>query len=90
MSTGPGRLQCRVVEVVEAAQGRTLTRRQLEVKLVAEGYDRSNILRSLRGLHERQLVHVHEGHTLNESYVSVPESVRVFSDEQLAAILETL
>ena len=90
MSTGPGRLQRRVVEVVEAAEGRTMTRRQLEDKLVAEGYDRSNILRALRGLHDRRLVHMREGHALGGSRVSVPEPVRVFTDSEIAKILESL
>ncbi len=90
MSTGPGRLQRRVVEVVEAAQGRTLTRRQLEDMLVAEGYDRSNILRALRGLHDRRLVRLHEGHTLNGSRVSAPQSVRMFTEDQITEILESL
>jgi uncharacterized protein Smg (DUF494 family) len=90
MSTGPGRLQRRVVEVVEAAEGRTMTRRQLEKKLVAEGYDRSNILRALRGLHDRLLVHMREGHTLDASRVSVPEPVRVFTDAQIVEILKSL
>ncbi len=90
MSTGPGRLQRRVVGVVEAAEGRTVTRRQLEDLLVAEGYDRSNILRALRGLHDRRLVHVREGHTLDGSRVSVPEPGRMFTEGQIAEILESL
>jgi uncharacterized protein Smg (DUF494 family) len=90
MSTGPGRLQRRVVEVVEAAEGRTMTRRQLEDMLVPEGYDRSNILRALRGLHDRRLVHVREGHTLDEIRLSVPEPVRVFTDDEIAQILERM
>ena len=67
-----------------------MTRRRLDEVLVAEGYDRSNALRALKGLADRRLVYLREGHTLNESYVSVPEPARVFSDEQLAAILEIL
>jgi len=89
MSTGPGRLMRRIVDAVEAAEGRTMTRRRLDEVLVAEGYDRSNALRALKGLADRRLVYLREGRTPDESYVSVPEPVRMFSDEQIAAILET-
>ncbi len=88
MSTGPGRLQRRMVKVVEAAEGRTLTRRELENFLVEEGYDRSNILRALKGLHARRLAYLREGHTLDEGYVLVPKPVRVFTDDQTFEILE--
>jgi hypothetical protein len=88
VSTGPGRLQRRLIEVVEAAENRTMTRRRLEEVLIAEGFDRSNALRSLKRLAERRRVYVHEGHTLDESRVSVPEPVRMLTDEQIAAILE--
>lgn len=87
MSTGPGRLQRRIVEAVEA-EGRTMTRRRLEEVLVAEGYDRSNALRALKGLVDWRLVYLREGHTLDESYVSVPEPVRMFSDDEIFAMME--
>jgi hypothetical protein len=90
MSTGPGRLMRRVTEVIEGAENRSMTRRRLETVLVAEGFDRSNILRAVRSLAERRAVYLREGHTLDESYVSVPQPVRMFSDEQIAEILESL
>ncbi len=89
LSIGPGRLQRRIVEVVEAAPGRSLSRRELEEVLVAEGYDRSNILRGLRGLADRRLVYLRE-HTLDESRISVPEPVRMFTEEQIVEIMRTL
>jgi recombinase len=61
-----------VVEVVEAAEGRTMTRRQLEDTLVAEGYDRSNgpahlpEARQLRGVRARD--HPGEDAGLHRAY----------------------
>ena len=85
MSTGPGRLQRRALALVEAAEGRTMSRRELESVMVAEGYDKGNVY---RGLHDRRLVRLREGHTLDESRVSAPEPVRMFSDAEIARILE--
>jgi hypothetical protein len=88
VSTGPGKLQRRLIEVVEAAENRTMTRRRLEEIMVAEKYDRSNVLRGLRSLADRRLVYLREGHTLDESYVLVPEPVRMFSDDEIFAMME--
>ncbi len=88
LSTGPGRLQRRVVEVAEATPNRSMTRRELEEVLVAEGFDRSNILRAVRSLADRRLVYLYERHSLDESRVSVPQSVRMFTDEEVIAMLE--
>ena len=85
MSTGLGRLQRRALALVEAAEGRTMSRRELESAMVAEGYDKSNVY---RGLHDRRLVRLREGHTLDECRVSAPEPVRMFSDAEIARILE--
>lgn len=90
VSAGPGRLQRRIVEVAEAAPNRSMTRRELERILIAEGYDRSNLLRAIKGLADRRLVYVREGHTLDESRVYVPEPVQVISDEQIAELLRGL
>jgi hypothetical protein len=88
MSSGPGRLMRRIVEVVEATENRTMTRRRLEEVLVAEGYDRSNALRALKRLADRRRVSLREGRTLDESYVSVPRPVRMFSDDEILAMME--
>lgn len=91
MSRGPGRLMRRVIEVVEAAPGRQMSRRELEAQLVeGESFDRSNLLRALRSLHERRLAYLLERHSLETSRISVPEPVRAFSDEEVARILEAL
>lgn len=88
MSSGPGRLQRRIIELLERAENRRMSRRELEAILVGkENFDRSNVLRALKGLADRRAVYLHEGHTLDESYVSVPEPVRVFTDDQIAEIL---
>lgn len=89
MSSGPGRLMHRIVEVVEAAENRTMTRRRLEEVLVAEGYDRSNILRSLQGCADRRMVYLHGGgRSLDDTLVSVPEVVQRFSDDEILAMIE--
>ena len=85
MSTGPGRLQRRALALVEAAESRTMSRRELESVMVAEGYDKSNVY---RGLHDRRLVRLREGHTLDESRVSAPEPVRMFSNAEITRMLE--
>jgi len=91
MSSGIGRLQRRVIRVLEAADGRAMDRKELETVLCeGEGYDPSNLLRAVRGLHERRLVYLSEGRTLETSRVSLPQPVRAFSDEEVARILEAM
>lgn len=91
MSSGIGRLQRRVIRTLEEAEGRAMTRKELETVLCeGEGYDRSNLLRAVKGLYERRLVHLSDGRTLETSRVSLPQPVQAFSDEEVARILEAI
>lgn len=92
MSSGAGKLMRRIVELVAAAENRTMTRRRLEEVLVGqEKFDRSNLLRALKSLADRHEVYLREGHSLDASVVSapgpVPESMRI-DDDEILAILE--
>jgi hypothetical protein len=88
MSRGPGRLQRQIVQHLEAAPNRRLSRRALEETFVdGADYGSSNLLRAIRGLERMHRVYLHEGPNLDQSYVSLPRVVEPVSDELLAELL---
>jgi len=91
MSRGLGRCQRRVVELLEGAPELRLNRADIEEVLVgSEGFDESNILRSIKSLARCRYVIFEDGHRKENSFVRllpkrepIPES-RMF--EALAQI----
>ncbi len=73
MSRGLGRCQRRVVEVLEKSPARRANRAELEVILVGlEGFDQSNLLRSIKSLARQRHVIFEDGHRKESSFLSLP------------------
>jgi hypothetical protein len=88
MSRGPGRLQRQIVQRLEAAPRRSLSRRALEERFVGHGrYVSSNLRRALVGLERMGYVSLEEGPNLDQSYVSLPPPVAHLSDEVVSQLL---
>jgi hypothetical protein len=88
LSRGPGRLQRQVLQRLEAAPGRSLSRRALEEIFVAgAGYGASNLLRAIRSLDRMRYVSLHDGPDLDRSHVSLPRLVEPMSDDEIFALL---
>ena len=90
MSRGSGRLMRRIVEIVEGAPKRNMSRKDLDEVLVAEGFFPQNTLRAVKSLARRHLVSLKEGHSREESVVRLPQEVRIYSDGEIAEILKEI
>lgn len=90
MSRGPGRCQRRIIELLENAPRRILSRLELENALVAEGYDPSNVLRSLRRLHRARLVSLGDARHKHEALVCLPRKVEPLTDNEVSELLAGL
>jgi hypothetical protein len=90
VSRGPGVLMRRVVTLLERAPGREMTRKDLDAMLIAEGYYMQNVPRAIRSLSRRRLVFVKYGHSREESVVRLPQKVRFYSNDEIAAILKEI
>jgi predicted transcriptional regulator with HTH domain len=88
LSRGSGRLQRRILELLEQSPERKRSRQELDEMLVeAEGYDPSNVLRALKGLAGRRQVGFTDRRHKNGSVVSLPREVRRITDEELFELL---
>ena len=88
MSRGPGRVQRKIVKLLEAQPDRRLSRRDIDAVLVEEdGHDPSNVRRALRGLRRVRRVGLDEGRSLDDSLVSLPSPPRPVSDDEVFALL---
>lgn len=91
MSRGPGRLERRIIELLENAPERRLSRLELEEVLVAEeGYDPSNTLRSLRRLHRARLVGLLDARHKRDAMVCLPRRVEPVSEARVSELLAGL
>ncbi len=97
MSKGPGFLGRRIVEVLWASPEGRITRRELQDALTPEGFEASNILRSLRSLHRQHVVYLDEKRTSEKSaldaskvYLLLRETPEPVSDEKIGEILKEL
>ncbi len=88
MSRGPGRLQRRILQHLEVAPERHLSRRALEVIFVnGAGCGSSNLLRAIRSLERMRYVSLQEGPDLDHSHVSLPRPAKRISDDEIFALL---
>jgi CBS domain containing-hemolysin-like protein len=88
VSRGPGRCQRRIIELLKGAPERRLSRAALEEVLVAgEGYDASNVLRSIRRLERVHHVIVKDERHKAEAVVCLPREVEHLTDDELADLL---
>ena len=84
---GDGRLQRRIVELLEQSPERKMNREDLDEVLVEEGYDPSNILRAIKGLARKHRVGLADRRHKKDSVVSLPRQVRRITDEELSELL---
>jgi hypothetical protein len=77
----------RILQVLETTPGRKLDRLALERVLVAEGYDASNVLRSLRALSQRHLVAFEDRRHKGESLVALPRKFQRIAEVEILALL---
>ena len=88
MSRGPGRLQRQIVQRLETAPERRLSRRALEEIFVdGAGYGASNLLRAIRSLDRMRYVSLEDRPDLDRSHVSLPRPVERMSDDEIFALL---
>jgi hypothetical protein len=78
----------RILQVLKTTPGRRLDRVDLERLLVeGEGYDSSNLLRSIRALSRRHLVGFADRSSKKDSLVSLPREVQRITDDEIVALL---
>jgi hypothetical protein len=87
MSRGCGRLMQRILQVLETTPERRLDRLALERVLVAEGFDASNVLRSLRALSRRHLVAFEDRRHKRESLIALPRKFQRIAEDEILALL---
>ena len=88
MSRGSGRLQRRILELLEQSPERKRNREDLDEVLVqAEGYDPSNVLRAIKGLARKHRVGFTERPHKKDSVVSLPRQVGPITDDELSEVL---
>ena len=90
MSRGSGRLMRRIVDVLEKAPDRALTRKALDGVLVAEGYFPQNTLRAIQALSRRRLVSFKDSSSKETSVVRLPREVRLLSEDEIAEMLKEI
>jgi hypothetical protein len=88
MSRGSGRLQRRILELLEQSPQRRTNREELEDVLVGnEGFDPSNVLRAIKGLARKHRVGFKDRRHKKDSVVSLPHEVMLITDEELSELL---
>jgi hypothetical protein len=88
LSRGSGRLQRRVLAVLEQSPERKMSRKQLDEVLVgSEGFDESNVLRSIKSLARRRYVIFEDGHRKESSYAKLLPKREPISEDWLIEVL---
>jgi hypothetical protein len=88
MSRGLGRSQRRVIEVLEKSPERRANREELEEVLVgSEGFDESNVLRSIKSLARRRYVIFEDAHRKENSFVQLLPKKEPISESWILEVL---
>jgi hypothetical protein len=88
LSRGSGRLQRRILELLEQSPERKRNRKELDYVLVGiEGFEASNVLRAIKGLARKHRVGFDDRRHKKDSVVSLPREVRRITDEELLELL---
>ena len=88
LSRGSGRLQRRILELLEQSPERKRYRKELDDVLVGiEGFEASNVLRAIKGLARKHRVGFDDRRHKKDSLVSLPREVRRITDEELFELL---
>jgi len=91
VSRGSGRLQRRILELLEQSPERKRNREDLDEVLVqAEGYDASNIRRAIKGLARKRLVGFTDRRHKADSLISLPREVRRINEDDLLDLFEEI
>jgi hypothetical protein len=91
LSRGNGRLQRRILQVLEQSSERQANREELDQVLVqAEGYDQSNVLRAIKGLARKHRVSFADRRHKSDSTVSLPREVRRINEDDLFDLFEEI
>lgn len=88
MSRGSGRLQRRILELLETAPDRKKSREELHQMLVGnEGFDPSNVLRAIRGLARKRRVNFTDQRHKVDSFVQLPSKVEPVPESKVDELL---
>ena len=88
LSRGNGRLQRRILELLEQSPERRMSREELDGVLVGtEGFDPPNVLRAIKGLARKHRVGFEDRRHKSESMVSLPREVRHIPEKDLFEML---
>jgi hypothetical protein len=91
LSRGSGRLQRRILELLEQSPERKRNRGELDEVLVGnEEFDPSNVLRAIKGLARKHHVGFDDRRRKKDSVVSLPSPPRPVSDHEVFAILRQI
>jgi hypothetical protein len=88
MCRGNGRLQRRILELLEQSAEGKEKREELDRVLVdVEGFDPSNVLRAIKGLARKHRVGFTDRRRKRESLVSLPRKVEPITEDAISALL---
>ena len=88
MSRGFGRCERRLIEVLEESPERRASRTKLEEILVeSEGFDKSNLLRSIKSLARRRYVIFEDAHRKANSFVRLLPKREPISESWILEVL---
>ncbi len=91
LSRGSGRLQRRILELLEQSPERKRSREELDDVLVGiEGFEASNVLRAIKGLARKHRVGFADRRHKKHSVVSLPREARRIPEEELSELLAEL
>jgi len=91
MSRGIGRCQRRVIELLEKSPERRANRVELEKVLVRlEGFNESNLLRSIKSLARHRHVIFEDGHRKENSFVRLPPKREPFPESKVFELLAAI
>jgi hypothetical protein len=88
VSRGLGRCQRRIVQLLEESPERRANREELEKVLVgSEGFDESNVLRSIKSLAQHGHVIFEDGHRKKDSSVRLPPKREPIPESWVSEVL---
>jgi len=91
LSRGSGRLQRRLVQLLEQSPQRKMNREELDSVLVdGEGFDPSNVRRAILGLARKHRVSFADRRHKKDSVVALPREVRRINEDDLLGLLEEI
>jgi hypothetical protein len=91
VSRGSGRLQRRILELLEQSPERKRNREELDRLLGdGEGFDASNVRRAIRGLARKHHVSFADRRHKKDSVVALPSEVRRINEDDLLDLFEEI